>query len=343
MVVPVGPRAPPTARSGRRLVVEERQSSGSAGRCGQRAAAVDDGVLQPLAGVDRDQLDRGRVGVEPPGSLAATVRPGPRRSARAARSSIATSPSRSSSADLVQRLADVTQVGEQPLATDHGRARAAGSPRAVAASSTAATPRAANTSAHSRSASGDLVGQVVTARVELGRGVPEEAGERRRRTRGLRCGCSSASSSASHSIGGRGGEHAAAAGDHGRDAGRVQRRLRWPAEVAMPVADDGDVRAAPAGGRRTRRPTPAAPDVEGEVARDVRGIWPTRSGSAPRPPELVTRGATRSRNGRPCGARSAERPGDGPRRRARRSVGRRARHRPAPSAGRPGALRRSAS
>ena len=80
---------------------------------------VDDGVLEPLARVDRHQLHGGGVGVEPPGALGAA--------AGAALGDLLAQPGQQrdqavplGEGDLVQRLADVAQVGEAALAADLG-------------------------------------------------------------------------------------------------------------------------------------------------------------------------------------------------------------------------------
>ena len=139
---------------------------------------VDDGVLQALAGVDRHQLHRGGVGVEPPGALDAAAGP--------ALGDLLAQPGQQrhqavplGERDLVQRLADVAQVGEPAVAADLGE-HPRGQPgdvgglehRGDAAGGEQLDPGAQRL--------GDVVGQVVAARVELRGGVAEEAGERAR-------------------------------------------------------------------------------------------------------------------------------------------------------------------
>ncbi len=114
---------------------------------------------------------------------------------------------------------------------------------------------------------GDLVGEVVAAGVELGGGVAEEAGERGRPHPRAAVRLLQRLEQRQPLDGGRGGEDAAAAGDHRRDADRVQ-RLLGGGEVGVAVADDRDVAAARAAGRRSVAPdASSAADVEGEVAR----------------------------------------------------------------------------
>ena len=99
---------------------------------------------------------------------------------------------------LVQRLPDVPQVGEPALPAHFGK----DPPRQAAGRGgleDGRDPAAAEHLDPRAQPVGDLVSEVVAADVELDRGVPEEAGQRRRRTRALRCGCSRASSNDSQS------------------------------------------------------------------------------------------------------------------------------------------------
>ena len=85
VVGPVGTAAPDVEAAPALGVVEPRPLRVADEPVADRGQ-VDDGVLQPLAGVDGDQLDRGGVGVEPAGPLGSAPLAWPRPPARAARS-----------------------------------------------------------------------------------------------------------------------------------------------------------------------------------------------------------------------------------------------------------------
>ena len=129
-------------------------------------------------------------------------------------------------------------------------------------------PRVVNSSTHAAERVGDLVGEVLAARVQLGGGVAEEAGERRGPHARAAVRLLERLEQAQPLHRRRGGEHAAAAGDHRGDADLLEGRA-GVGQVGVAVADHRDV-AGPdrlAGVRRTRREQPAY--VEGEVAGDV--------------------------------------------------------------------------
>ena len=80
---------------------------------------VDDRELEALAAVDRQDLDRLGVGVEPPAALlVAAVARRRRRSAGAARPVSEVTPSCSLGRGGVQELADVAEVGQPALAVE---------------------------------------------------------------------------------------------------------------------------------------------------------------------------------------------------------------------------------
>ena len=86
------PQPPTSIVRGAVVVVEEAARSRCRARAVEEERQVDDGVLQTLAPVDRDELHRRGVGVEPAGALVAAASDA--RSARS-QSSSATSPSQS--------------------------------------------------------------------------------------------------------------------------------------------------------------------------------------------------------------------------------------------------------
>ncbi len=168
----------------------------------------------------------------------------------------------------MQRLADVAQVGEPAVAADLAQhpGREPGGRGGLQDGGHAAAGDDVDPPAQRL---GDVVGEVVAPRVEVGRGVAEEAGERggphpRAAVRLLQ-----RLQQREPLDGGRGGEHAAATGDHGRHSHLGQRLLRG-GEVGVAVADDGDVatleRAAVEGRPGVEQPA----DVEREVAGDER-------------------------------------------------------------------------
>ena len=293
---------------------------------------VDDGVLQALAGVDRHQLDGGGVGVEPAGALGAAAGRGPRLTWPRSQVSSATSPSRSVRRDLVQRLADVAQVGELPLAADPRRAPAPAGPPTFAASSTAATPRLREQLGPGAQRVGDLVGEPVAAARRARSAVwPRKQVSAAARTRALRCGCSSASSSSSHSTAAGVANTLPPPAITAGTPDRVQRRA-GVGEVGVAVGDHRDVARLERHARRTSRPTRAGPRTSSARSRAMCGrTWPIGERRCCRACRTGRGARTRSRNGASVGR--AGQPGPvvvGGRRRARRSAGRRARHRRAP-------------
>jgi hypothetical protein len=256
-----------------------------------------------------------------------------RRSARGARSSSATRPSRSAR-DLVEHLADVAQVGEQAFAADLGQ-HPRGSPptsrrlqhRGHAAAGEQLEPRPERL--------GDLVGQ----RRRRRRRARRRCGRRSRSApptarAGLRCGCSSASSSVSHS---RAAGVAKTLPPPAITAGTPtseQRRLGG-GEVAC-GSEHRDV-AGPIG-----RPSKVAPEVEqprrrGRGRAMSRRTWATDGSGGRRSAELC--GAPAAQPERAAGRRPAGCRGGAPRRRGPRSAGRRARRRRAAGARRAGRRR----
>ena len=119
VVVPVGASATDVDAALPVVVVEQR-----AGRLGHEAVGdggeVDDGVLEALARVDRHQLHGRGVGVEATGAFGAAAGP--------ALGDLLAQPGQQGDqpvalgeGDLVERLADVAQVGEPALAADLGQ------------------------------------------------------------------------------------------------------------------------------------------------------------------------------------------------------------------------------
>ena len=119
MVVPVGPTGTADGHAAVAVLVMEERSRGLGDVAVSEGGEVDDGVLQPLARVDGDQLYGGRVGVEPSGSLDAPSGPAlgdlPAQPGQHGHQ-----PEPFGERHLVQSLADVPEVGELPLATDQG-------------------------------------------------------------------------------------------------------------------------------------------------------------------------------------------------------------------------------
>ena len=128
--------------------------------------------------MDRHQLHGGRVGVEAAGALGAAA--GRALGDLAAQPGQQSRPGRAArvSADLVQRLADVAQVGEPPLAADPGRARARAAPRRSPPRAPRRRRACANTSAQARSVSATSSVRSSPPASSSRGGVPEEAGER---------------------------------------------------------------------------------------------------------------------------------------------------------------------
>ena len=145
----------------------------------------------------------------------------------------------------------------------------AGRPAMLAASITAARPRLPNSSSHVRSVSATSSVRSSPRASRSAAVWPKKQVSAADRTRVLRCGCSSASSSVSQSTTRRGREDAAATGDHAGDADVEERGLRV-GEVGVAVADDRDV-ARPHGAPVERGAgVEQAAYVVGEVARDPR-------------------------------------------------------------------------
>ena len=185
-----------------------------------------------------------------------------------------TGPCRSVERHLVQRLADVAQVGEPAVATDLAPAPARAGRPTLAASSTAATPRWREELDPGAQRLGDLVGEVVAARVELLGGVAEEAGERRRPDPRAAVRLLERLQQGQPLERGRGREHAPAAGDHRRHAD-LQQRLAYGGQVGVAIADHRDVawsQRLTLEGRPGREQTAY---VEGEVLAR-RGVAPGR-------------------------------------------------------------------
>ncbi len=170
--------------------------------------------------------------------------------------------------DLVQRLADVAQVGEASFAADlaeHPR----GQPGGGGDLDDRGDPAGGDELGPVPQGLGHLVGQPVTPLVDLAGRAAQEAGQRRRPHPGAAVRLLEALEQGEPLDGGGGGEDAAAARDHGGHPHLEQRLLRG-LEVGVAVADDGDVARLELAAleRGTRGEQPAY--VEGEVARDVR-------------------------------------------------------------------------
>ena len=242
VVGPVGAAAADVDAAPAVVVVEQRPGGLGDESVGDRRE-VDHGVLQPLAGVDRDQLHCLRVGVEPSGALDAA--------ARAALGHLLAQPAQQGDhaqvvalGHLVQRLADVAQVGEPALPAHLGQ----DPPRQAAgrggledgrdpAGAEHLDPRAQPVC--------DLVREVVAAAVELGGGVPEEAGQRRRPDPGAAMRLLESLEQRQPLHRRRGGEHAAATGDHGWHP-HFGQGAAGSGQVGVAIADDRDI------GRRDR-------------------------------------------------------------------------------------------
>ena len=158
---------PSRRRRRRRRGSAARRRRGSAAararrRTGRRERQVDDGVLQALARVDRHQLHRGRVGVEPAGALDAAVRARPRPPGRRSQAASETEPCRSVSATSWS-ASPMWRRSVSRRSPSTSASTRAGSPSTVAASRTAATPRVAEQLDPVAQRLGDLVGEVVAA------------------------------------------------------------------------------------------------------------------------------------------------------------------------------------
>ena len=196
--------------------------------------------------------------------------------------SSAVSPSRSRVACVVQRLRDVAQVGEQPLAALAGqhpgrhvaaarpRSRTPRPPRAGAAG----RPRTAARRRRPRSAGRPAASSSAAV-------WPKNEVSAAARTRSLRCGCVERLQQADPLVGALGGEDAAAAGDHGLHPGRDQRAAGDLALLAgsrtarrrrRPRARARRTSRRPSAGRARRRRGPRRP---GSAARRwARPWWP---------------------------------------------------------------------
>ena len=118
-VVGPGVAAPADVEAAPALVVVEQRTGGLGHEAVGHGGEVDDGVLQPLAGMDRHELHGGGVGVEAAGAFGPTAGP--------ALGDLFAQPGQQrdqavplNEGDLVQRLADVAQVGEPALTADLG-------------------------------------------------------------------------------------------------------------------------------------------------------------------------------------------------------------------------------
>ena len=232
---------------------------------------VDDGVLEALARVDRHQLDGGRVAVETAGALQATAgaalghllaQPGQQRD----------QPVPLGEGGLVQGLADVAQVGQPAVAAHLGQhpGRQPGDARGL---HHGRQPTAAEQLQPRPQRLGHLVGEVVAARVEVGGGVPEEAGQRGRAHPGAAMRLLEGLQQRQPLDGRRGGEHAAAARDHAGDTDLLERGL-GVGEVGVAIADHRDVAGPHRPPVERRALVEQAAYVVGEVARDPRAHLP---------------------------------------------------------------------
>ena len=164
-----------------------------------------------------------RVAVEPADALAGDG--AARRSARSHSSSAGQARGASRRPVSCSVWPTWSQVGQQPLAAgraEHpgGQARAPRSPRTAAA-----TPRPRSSSAQPRQPVGELVGERRRRRRRARSAVwPRNDVSAAARTRPDRCGCSSASSRASHSSPAGDVQQLGAAADHRRDAALGERR-----------------------------------------------------------------------------------------------------------------------
>ena len=248
------------------LVVVEERHVGVAGIAVPQRRQVDDGVLEALAGVDRHQLDRGRVGVEPadPGGAAVAAPLG----------DLATQPGERRrqaevvcEADGVEHLADVAQVGQQALAPDHAE-HPRGHARDRRGLEHGRHPTGGEELGPHPHPVGELLGEVGATGVELGRGRAEEAGQRGRAHLRRAVGLVERLEQRQPLDGRRRREDAAAPADHGRDADLTQRGLDV-GEGAVVVGEDGDVAGAELAAAVGRPRGQQAAYVEREVAGDV--------------------------------------------------------------------------
>ncbi len=255
VVGPVGPTAADVEAAPPLVVVEQRSDRLRDVPVGDRGE-VDDGVLEPLAGVDGHQLDRGGVGVEPSGPLGTP--PG------AALGHLLAQPGQQrhhaeavALGHLVECLADVAQVGEPAFAADLGQ-HPAGQTAGVRRLEHRGDPAPAEDLGPGPQPVGHLVGEVVTPPVELGGRVTEEAGQCGGPDPGAAVRLLERLEQGQPLHGGRGGEDAAAPGDHRRHP-HASRARRGPRPGRRACSRSPPRRPARSAVLRTSHPRPAAP------------------------------------------------------------------------------------
>ena len=326
-------RAPSSAWSG---------SAGPPGPAGQRShrhGSVDDRVLQPLAAVDRHQLDGRGVRVEPPGPLARDLdlpRPSALRSqVSSARQPRAAPRSRPGAAPGPTWRRSVSSRSPSTL-REHPRA----SPAVTAASSTAATPRAVKQLGPVAERCCRPVGEVVALRSSSTAVQPKNDVSAALRTRD-RSGGAARAPPAAAATRWQPASRTRCRCRRRRPARRARRASRHGAQVLVPVGDHRDVarlqlppvvrRTGGAAAARCRAPRRV--HVVADRRHPQRAAWPGAEGLVAHHPQPQRR----------AGAFEPARPVVRAARRAPRSRRRPARHRAGPPEARRAAPRRSAS